>query len=176
MDTGDIILKQEVEIGENETTGELWNKLAIVGGNLLVQTLEQIKNGTAKREKQIGNYSMAPMLDRTIAKIDWENKTAEEIKNLIRGLDPIMGAYAIYKGNKIKFWKAKINHEIEYDQEKSKRLKNGTVIISTPKEGLFIKTKKGILQILEIQAPNAKRMNIQDFLRGNKLNEFEVFE
>ncbi len=176
MDTGDMILKQQVEIGENETTGELWNKLASVGANLLVRTLEQIENGTAKREKQIGKYSLAPMLDKAIAKIDWENKTAEEIKNLIRGLDPIMGAYAIYKGNIIKFWKAKIIEKSKFDEEKIKLLKSGTVLISNPKEGLFIKTKKGILQVLEIQAPNAKRMKIKDYLIGNKINEFEVFE
>ena len=176
MDTGDMILKQEVEIGENETTGELWNELAIVGGNLLVQTLEQIENGTAKREKQTGKYSMAPMLDRTIAKIDWENKTSEEIKNLVRGLDPIMGAYTIYNGNKIKIWKVKIVNNIKYDNENIKVLRNGTVLVSNQKDGLYIKTKNGIIQVLEIQAPNAKRMKIQDFLRGNKINEFEVFE
>ncbi len=176
MDTGDMILKEEVQIGENETTGELWERLAIIGGNLLVETLKQIEEAKAPRIKQGPHYTMAPMLDKEQAKIDWENKTALEIKNLIRGLNPIMGAYAIYKQNKIKFWKADIIEEKDFLDKKLENLKNGTIIKSNSKDGLFIKTKKGILQILEIQAPNAKRMKIQDFLRGNEIKEFEVFE
>ena len=70
MDTGDMILKQEVEIGEDETTGELWNKLSIIGGELLTKTLEKIEEGTVPRIKQEGEFSLAPMLDKSIAKID----------------------------------------------------------------------------------------------------------
>ena len=70
MDTGDIILKQELEIAENETTGELWNKLSKIGGELLVKTLEKIENGTAPRIKQSPEFTLAPMLSKEIAKID----------------------------------------------------------------------------------------------------------
>ena len=94
MDTGDMILKEKVTIGDDETTGELWDRLAKIGGELLVKTLKEIENGTAKRIKQGEDFSLAPMLDKSIAKIDWENKTAREIKNLVRGLNPIMGAYS----------------------------------------------------------------------------------
>ena len=73
MDTGDMILKQEVEIGEDETTGELWDKLSKIGGELLVETLKQIENGTAPREKQGEDFSVAPMLNKEMAKIDWES-------------------------------------------------------------------------------------------------------
>ena len=85
MDTGDMIFKEEVEIGDDETTGELWDRLSRIGGKLLVKTLENIENGTAPREKQGDNFTMAPMLDKEMAKIDWDNKTAQEIKNLVRG-------------------------------------------------------------------------------------------
>ena len=78
MDTGDIILKKEIKIDENETTGELWQKLAKMGGELLVETLKQIESGNAPREKQGNNYTMAPMLSKEIAKINWEEKRAEE--------------------------------------------------------------------------------------------------
>lgn len=176
MDTGDIILQQKVEIGANETTGELWDELKIIGGNLLVETLEQIKNCSAPRKKQEGDYTMAPMLEKEIAKIDWENKTAEEIKNLVRGLNPIMGAYTILNGKKIKFWKVDIATNIGYDEENIKIIRNGTVLVSDERDGLFIKTKKGILKVEEIQGENSKRMPICDFLRGNKINEYEVFE
>lgn len=107
MDEGDIILSEKIEIGEYETTGELWDRLAIIGANLLVKTVEQIEEGTAPREKQGDNFTIAPMLDKSMAKIDF-TKNIEEIKNLIRGLDPIMGAYVLYNGKKIKFWKAEI--------------------------------------------------------------------
>lgn len=105
MDTGDMILKEEVEIGENETTGELWNRLSKIGAKLLVETLKQIEKGTAPRIPQGKDFTLAPMLDKEIAKIDWHEKTAYEIKNKVRGLNPIMGAYSFLNGKKIKFWK-----------------------------------------------------------------------
>lgn len=176
MDTGDMILKQEIEIGENETTGELWDRLSKIGGELLVETLKQIEYGTAPREKQGDDFSVAPMLSKDMAKIDWENKTAQEIKNLVRGLNPIMGAYTFLNGSKIKFWKVDVANSIDFDVDKIKSLKNGSVLISDQKQGLFIKTKQGILSVLEIQGENAKRMSTNDFLRGNKIEEFQVFE
>ena len=111
MDTGDMILKEKVEIGENETTGELWTRLAKIGGKLLVETVDLIEKGEAPREKQNDKFSMAPMLKKEMAQIDWENRTAREIKNLVRGLNPIMGAYSTINGKKIKFWKVNVIEE-----------------------------------------------------------------
>lgn len=176
MDTGDMILKEEVEIDEDETTGELWNRLSKIGGKLLVKTLEQIEKGTALRIKQGENFTVAPMLDKQMAKIDWEEKSAIEIKNLVRGLNPIMGAYTFLNGKKIKFWKVAIATKKEIMAEGMEILKNGTVIVSDQRDGLFVKAKDGIIKVLEIQGENAKRMPIGDFLRGNQINEFEVFE
>ena len=176
MDTGDMILKQEVEIGEDETTGELWDRLSKIGANLLVETLKQIEDGTAPREKQGDNFTIAPMLDKNIAKINWEEQTTQQIKNLVRGLNPIMGAYAMLNGKKYKFWKVDVTNNTEIIADNIDFLRSGTVIVSDPKDGLFIKTNDGILKVLEIQGENAKKMNIQDFLRGNKIEEFSVFE
>ena len=176
MDTGDMILKQEVQIGEDETTGELWDRLKVLGGNLLVETLKQIEKGIAPREKQGKDYTIAPMLSKDMAKIDWNQKTAEEIKDLVRGLNPIMGAYTFLNGKKIKFWKVKVAGENEIYAENLGFLTNGTVITSDPKDGIFIKCKEGILKVLEIQGENAKRMSIQEYLRGNSIQEFDVFE
>ena len=175
MDTGDIILKKETQISEDETTGELWNRLAKIGGELLVETLKKIEDGTAPREKQGADYSLAPMLDKKMAKIDWKNQTTKQIKNLVRGLNPIMGAYTFLNGKKIKFWKVDIAKNVEFDNEIN-TFRNGTVVISNDKDGLFIKTKDGLLQVLEIQGENSKKMPIQDYLRGNPINEFEIFE
>ena len=175
MDTGDMILKEEVQIGEDETTGELWDRLKTIGGKLLVETLKQIEKGTAPREKQGEDFTVAPMLSKDMAKIDW-NKSAKEIKNLVRGLNPIMGAYTFLNDKKIKFWKVKVAGEDEIYAENLGFLTNGTVIVSDPKDGIFIKCKEGILKVLEIQGENAKKMAIQDYLRGNPIQEFDVFE
>ena len=118
---------------------------------------------------------MAPMLDKSMAKIDWENKTAQEIKNLVRGLNPIMGAYTFLDDKKIKFWRVDIAKEDEIMADGLEILRNGTVLVSDPRDGLYIKTKDGILKVLEIQGENSKRMAIKDFLRGNKIKEGEIF-
>lgn len=175
MDTGDMILKQETQIGEDETTGELWERLSKIGGDLLVKTLKEIENKTAPRIKQGDDFTMAPMLDKSMTKIDWENKTALEIKNLVRGLNPIMGAYTFLNGKKIKFWKVDVAKDIFADGD-MEFMKNGTVIVSDKRDGIYIKTKDCILKVLEVQGENAKKMPIQDYLRGNQINEFDVFE
>lgn len=174
MDTGDMILKEKVQIGEDETTGELWDRLSKIGGKLLVETLKQIEEGIAPREKQGEDFTMAPMLDKKMAKIDWENQTARQIKNLVRGLNPIMGAYTFLNDKKIKFWKVDIADNIIVTDD-MERLANGVVLASDAKDGLYIKTKDGVLKVLEIQGENAKRMPIADFLRGNTINEFDFF-
>ena len=90
--------------------------------------------------------------------------------------NPIMGAYTFLNGKKIKFWKVDVAKSTEITAEGLKMCKNGTVIVSNVKDGIFIKTKKGILKVLEIQGENARRMPISDFLRGNSIEKFEVFE
>ena len=162
MDTGDMILQEEVEIGENETTGELWERLSKIGANLLVETLKKIENGTAPRKKQPSDFTMAPMLNKEMARIDWINK-----------------------GKKIKIWRAgciELNDFIEDHPEFSEYVSNlenmaeGAVIYSDIKNGLFVKAKEGILILQEVQAENAKKMLVQDFLRGNLIQTGEIFE
>lgn len=168
MDTGDMILKEKVSIGENETTGELWNRLSKIGGELLVKTLKLIEEGNAPRTKQGKDYTIAPMLDKEIAQIDWNNKTAKQIKNLIRGLNPIMGAYTFVNGKKLKIWKAQIVNKDKITIQDA-QVENGAVMLADARQGLFFKAKDGIIEAIEIQAENCKRMNAKDFLRGNKL-------
>lgn len=180
MDTGDIILKEELQIGEEETTGEIWNKLAIIGGSLLVKTLDKIEKGEAPRIKQGLDFSMAPMLEKEDAKIDFKNMTAMQIKNLVRGLDPIMGAYAYLDSKKIKIWKVQVIDQSTFNKQLNlqinmQNLEEGTVLLSDSKKGLYIKAKDGILKILEIQGENSKRMEVADYLRGNKIEEGKIF-
>ena len=174
MDAGDIILKQEVAIDENETSGELWDRLSKIGAKLLTETLKQIKNGTAPREKQGDKFSIAPMLNKEMAKIDWENKTAKEIKNLVRGLNPIMGAYSKLNGKKIKFIEK--YQEFKGYEYRFSEIEPGTILYIDKKEGIYVMTKKEILIVLEMQGENAKRMIAPEFLRGNKIEVVDKFE
>ena len=185
MDTGDMILTKKVNIGENETTGELWERLSIIGGKLLVETLKQIENKTAPRIKQPKEFTLAPMISKEMAKIDWERKDAVEIKNLVRGLNPIIGAYSYFKGKKIKFWTVEtedLNKLIEMDKDFTEYIDNidkvcpGTVLYSNSKKGLYIKANNGIISVIELQGENSKRMNIKDFLRGNTVEAGSIFE
>ena len=185
MDTGDMILKKEVEIGENETTGELWNRLADVGAKLLIDTVKLIEKGNVPREKQGENFSLAPMLSKEMAKINWELKNAVEIKNLIRGLNPIMGAYSFLNGKKIKFWRAEVLSSEDIEKsfpetadyiKRIEKVEPGTVLFSDSRKGLYIKAKGGIISILEIQGENAKKMGICEFLRGTPMEVGSIFE
>ena len=195
MDTGDMILKEELEIGEDETTGEVWEKLSKIGGRLLVKTLQEIENGIAPREKQGEDFSIAPMLTKEDAKIDWENMTAVQIKNLVRGLNPIMGAFTHLQNKKIKIWKVQAIEENELEEKQSvenklEKMQNaenieqklinqaqaGQVIISDAKQGLYIKAKEGIVKVIEIQGENSKKMNVGDYLRGNKIEVGEKMQ
>ena len=185
MDTGDMILQEEVQIGEDETTGELWDRLSKIGAKLLVETVDKIEKGTAPRTPQSGEFTMAPMLNKEMARIDWINKNSREIKNLVRGLNPIMGAYTTYNDKKIKIWRAgsiELDEFIENHPEFAdykislNNMEGGAVIYSDIKQGLYVKAKTGIVIIQEVQAENAKRMPVQDFLRGNLIQTGEVFE
>lgn len=184
MDTGDMILKEEVEIGPEETTGDLWQKLSKIGGEILVKTLKLIEEGKAPREKQTEEATLAPMLNKEMALIDWENSDVNKIHNLIRGLNPIMGAYSYIDGKKIKFWKSKVltkeeffSYKTEFEEYEAKfnNLIPGTILIADDKDGLYIKANGGVLKILEIQGENARRMPTADFLRGNHLIAGMIF-
>ena len=185
MDTGDIIEVEKTKIGKEETTGELWDRLSKMGGKLLVETLKKIEEGTVTRTKQSDNFTMAPMLSKDMAKIDWEEKTAEEIHNLVRGLNPIMGAYTFLNEKKIKLWKVRVTNEeelvtlfpeLEEYLFKLKDVTEGTILFSDDKKGLYVKAKDGIIEVLEIQGENAKRMPVGDFLRGNEIMAGEILE
>lgn len=183
MDTGDIALKEEVQISDNETTGELWERLAKIGGKLLVKTIKQTEEGTIKKIKQSEAYTLAPMLTKEIAKINWENSNALQIKNLVRGLNPVMGAYTFYKEKKIKLWNVdmmsykefmSINEKWKDYESRLEKIEAGTIVTSDEKIGLIIKAKDGFIKVNEIQGENAKKMSSKDYLRGNKLDVGEI--
>ena len=159
LDTGDMILKAEVKIGEEETAGELYERLKVLGADLLIKTLDEIEKGTAKREKQPDEFSYAPMLTKETGKIDW-NKTSKEIDSLVRGVNPWPSAYTELNGKKIKVHKVRILDE---------KGETGSIIASDSKKGLIVGTKDGAVELVEIQPENKKKMLAKDYLRGNSI-------
>jgi len=159
LDTGDMILKDEVEIGEEETAGQLYDRLAVIGAETLSKTLKLIEEGSAPREKQGEDFSYAPMLTRETGIIDWNKKSAE-IKSLVNGTSPWPGAITVLNDKKLKVHKVKIVEGSGIP---------GTIVKSNDKEGLIVATLDGAIELIEIQPENKKRMIAKDYLRGNKI-------
>lgn len=156
LDTGDMILKKETPIGENETYGELHDRLKEIGAQALVETIELIEQGKAPREVQDDSLSSyAPMLDKQIARLDF-TKDAQTLHNLIRGLSPWPVAHTTVDGKLLKVHRAVLADG---------KGQPGEVIDS---KKFIVACKEGALELLEVQLEGGKRMKGEDFLRGRK--------
>ena len=162
MDTGDIIYTAETEIGEYETSGELFDRLKDMGAELLVKTLRDIDAGTAPRAPQDhSKASYVTMLDKSICPIDW-NKTPREVLKHIYGLQPWPVATMELEGKTVRVFAAK------YTDGKTEKVPGA--VVSTDKGGLEIACADGeTLLITELQAPGKKRMGAKDYLRGHQI-------
>lgn len=162
MDTGDIIYTAETEIGEYETSGELFDRLKDMGAELLVKTLRDIDAGIAPRAPQDhSKASYVTMLDKSICPIDW-NKTPREVLKHIYGLQPWPVATMELEGKTVRVFAAK------YTDGKTEKVPGA--VVSTDKGGLEIACAGGeTLLITELQAPGKKRMGAEDYLRGHQI-------
>lgn len=157
LDTGDIIDVYKTKVGENETAGELYDRIAKEGANLLTYTIEKIFDGSATRQKQNDDEATyAPMLTKEMGKICFD-RPAMEIYNQIRGLNPWPVAYMQTNKGTLKVYSAEV---LDSDSDKEP----GTVLEN--KKEFIIQTGKGRLKILEVQLQGKKRMPAEDFLRG----------
>jgi methionyl-tRNA formyltransferase len=161
MDAGDIIFTRETEILPDETSGELFDRLSVMGAELLCETVDAIERGTATRTPQNDDEAtLAPMIDKSLCPIDWQ-KTGAEILNKIHGLDPWPVATAEFDGQKFKVYNA-----VKLSEDK-KGGKIGSVIPN--KDGVEVVCGDGTVMITELQPPGKRRMNAADYLRGHKL-------
>lgn len=161
LDTGDMLLKDEVNITEDMTAGELHDILMERGANLLIETINGLYNGTIKGEKQSDETFYAKMLNKDLARINWNN-SAQNIHNLIRGLNPWPIAYTNYEEKPMKIYESKVLNE--------KSNKEPGTIISADKNGIKVSTLDGILLIKKIQFPNGKPLTIEQYINGNDIN------
>lgn len=162
LDTGSILLQKGVEITKEDTAGTLTNKLSKIGAGLLIEGLDAIEKGGIKPIPQDNSKaSYAPILKKEDGQIDW-TKGAEDIYNMVRGMDPWPGAFTYYKGELWKVWK--VRHG---DTGKGRPGE----ILTADKDRIDVVSKDSVTAILEIQPANKKRMPVSDFLRGNKIEK-----
>ncbi len=166
LDTGDMLLCEKTPIGEYETAGELFDRLSFIGADVLIKTLEKIKDGTIQRIPQDDLKSTyAAMITKETGKIDW-GKSAPEIFSLVKGTNPYPAAWTIYKGEVLKIFACKI----------------GNKCTKKPGEIMGIKDKmlevacgdKTSLLISDVQLFGKKRMSVESFLNGNSFDIGEI--
>ena len=170
LDTGDMLKKLVVSIADDETGGSLHDKLMVAGGPLLLETLQEIEDGTVVAEKQTGETCYAAMLDKALGNVDW-TISAVRIERLIRGLNPWPSAYTRWNGKTMKLWKANVLEDGQVRASASgtsapsaEVYAPGTVV--SLDGGICVQTGDGILQITELQLEGKKRMDAAAFLRG----------
>jgi methionyl-tRNA formyltransferase len=164
LDTGDILLQDEIDIGHDDTTETLSKKLADSGASLLIETLKKLGDNSLRPTPQSGIPSYAPPLRKEDGKIDWDSD-AEDIYNFVRGMYPWPCAYCYLKNERIRITKV--------------RVIKGTGIagrVENASAQLVVGTGKELISIIELQPEGKKLMIVQDFLRGRKLKEGFFFD
>ena len=164
LDSGDMLLKAEVEITDEDTFATIHDKMAVTGANLLLDTLDQLEAGTLERIPQDHDAATyAPMITKETGHIDW-SKNRQDIINLIRGLNPVPAAYTIYEEEVLKIFGAVIS-DVQADDAA-----NGE-IVAVVKKGFVVKCGDGFVLGTEGRALGGKRMMTDAYLRGHAMKE-----
>ncbi len=168
VDTGDVLMQERVPIDPDDDYDSLSEKLGIVGADLLVRTVEGLEAGSLKPLPQDASQaSPAPKIAPDEGRIDWA-MTATEIRNHIRAFASKPGAFTALGGEKLKIFRARIADFVETSAIP------GEIVLVSPKDGLFVGTGDGVLEITELQPAGKKRMSSQDYLRGNTVSKGTV--
>ncbi len=163
LDTGDMLLSSELNIDDNITAGELNDKMAVLGAEVLKNTLTQLVNGSLERKPQIEALSSyAPLMSKELGLIEW-TKTAQQVHNLVRGTAPWPGAYTYLNGNRMRIWRTSL---VPYMESK---LADGE-IAQVDREGILVKCSDTFILIKEIQFDSSKRMSVSDYIRGHQID------
>jgi methionyl-tRNA formyltransferase len=159
LDTGDILARGSVPIGPEETAGELEEKLASLGAELLLKIIERMQQATIKPQKQVGEPTYAEKVAKEEAEIDWQ-QPAENIKDLIRALNPQPGAFTFYKGLRVKVWRSRV---AEVSAGAAPPV--GT-ILAIDENGFSVSCEKDALLLTEVQPENRQKMSAAEFSHG----------
>ncbi len=170
MDTGPILLMEGLKIGENETFGELHDRMAALGARLLIEALHGILTGELQpREQPKEGISYAPPIRKEELEIDW-GQSAQVIHRQIRAFDPVPGAYTTYGDERVRLFTPRLVH----GQEIEGPFVPGE-IIDVSNKGLTIWTGSGAILVKEVQWPGKRRMAVEAFIRGNPIPKGSVF-
>lgn len=163
LDTGDILLERETEIGKDETAGELFDRLAEMGAELLKETIEKLERNELEPKKQNdAEATKCSMIKKEHGHIDF-SKSEKAIHDLVRGMNPWPCAYAMLEGEAIKIWRTR---RIPTKKTGSKA---GSILCADKQNGLIVKCGDGDIEILELQFPGSKRMSAQAAMLGHEL-------
>ncbi len=166
LDTGDMIFKGAIPVADSDNTGLVHDKLAQVGGELLVATLKALEEGVAPRVPQEEqNATYAPLLNKDHELINWQRKV-EEVHNQVRGMNPWPGAYTHLEDKRLKVRATQI-----FTTENKSSAKPGEIIEVLPQQGFVVQTGQGQLLITEIQLEGSKAVSSPEFLRGRSLEK-----
>ena len=179
LDTGDILLKREVLISDEATTGEIHDQLAALGGELLIDTLNEFKMGRLIATPQTGKSNYAPLLKRENEGLDWSRRAAE-LHHQIRGLNPWPGAFATFRGENLKIWRSTpFLRTDKYSETEGRMFEPRTSsleprvkeaepgqILQVLEDSLLVQTGDGVLRILEVQPAGKRAMPARDFFNG----------
>lgn len=159
MDTGDMLLKEEIQIDDNDDAGTLSDKLSQIGGTLLIRTISDLQQGKLYPEKQDESQATyAPMLKKSDGEINW-SQTSMDIRNLIRGMNPWPGSYTTLEGKTLKIYKARVSQGVGKPGE----------VLQSASGVLRIATGDGGLEIIELQIEGGKRLDTKSFLSGRNI-------
>lgn len=162
LDTGDMILKSSIDIGSEDTTEDIHDRLAKLGADLIVKALESIYDGSSEKISQDHTQSTyASMLTKEMGKINW-NENGKDIVNLIRGLKPWPSAYTMYKEEIVKIHKARVDNTNFFGE-------NGEIKKIT-QDRIYVKVKDGSIIIEELQFPGKRKMKTSEYLKGNSID------
>lgn len=167
MDTGDILLSDQVKISDSMMYIQLNDIMSNLGAKVLIETLEKIENGTLTRRGQDEDESSyAPAITKELAHVDW-HETSRDIYNLYRAMDTYPGVYSYYMGKRLKIFGLSINNKY------FKNIEPGT-IVEVSKDGMLIATKNGSIKINELQSDSGKRMTVGCYVCGHNIVTGEI--
>lgn len=168
LDTGDMLLKREIPIDPEDTYGSLHDKMAPIGAEALIEAMDMLERGEIRPEKQDDEKSSyVSVINKSLGLIEW-GKSAKQIVDLVRGLDPVPGAYSFLNGEQIKIWSAAVLDGFTGDA--------GSVVYTDGKKGFAVAAGDKAVLVRQMQAKGGKRMPSADYMRGHEIKVGDRFE